>query len=145
MMRSARTNWSSCASGSRHCASCTNEPATGDRSSCSRASGKGVATSETQRLSDRRRDDVGGGSDIDGEGIVGRFKRLELAVQQAGVHEVPGPGGEPLADQFFRAAQVDVADRLGRLMPKKLLVGVFQGGTGQDKVLSTVTGLLDAA
>jgi hypothetical protein len=75
--------------------------------------------------------------------VVGRLQRLELAAQQGGVHEVAGSGCQSPADQLLRPAQVDELDDLGGVVLKVVLVGVLQGGAGQDDALPAAPGLLD--
>src|SRR5262245_14427814 len=88
-------------------------------------------------------DVLGTGGDVNLDRVFGRLQRLELAVQEVRVHEVPLALRQPLGDQLLRAFQPDKLDVLGVLPAKVLLVGVLQRGAGQHDLLAASARLVD--
>src|SRR5687768_9699357 len=100
--------------------------------------------SKAQFTPDFSRDHLRGGRDIDLHGSIGNLQRLELALEQVWVHEVPLAVRESAADQLLRAMQVNVMNAF-RVVPFQVVpIVVFQCRAGQDDVLSLLARLLDA-
>src|SRR5208282_5669851 len=84
----------------------------------------------------------GTSSHIHPDRIVGRLQNLELARQQCRVHEVTGARCQPLLDHLRWSTEADIMNDI-QMVPQILLVGMLEGGTSKNDVLTTVPCIVD--